>query len=213
MKSIRLLLLFGTIATLVGRTDAAAAGAVTRRGPDLLQFTTRNRIGGNEFGPNTAGTLQMQYTERGQTVRQSLQLNASGLESNSVVSITAAMGDSADVITAAHVPTDRRGRIRATYLTRVPAPNGISRIEPVPELLSPLTDVRAICVENSSGVVIGAGSIADADTFQYVVRRNLTPVDPNGTAAGSITLVANQRRVNFTLLPVAWSRRSIIFWS
>ena len=62
-----------------------------------------------------------------------------------------------------------------------------------------LTDVRFIGVENASTQLVAYAWIADAPQFAYLVKRNLTPNDTNG-AAGSISLIANQRRVNFRLL-------------
>jgi len=70
----------------------------------------------------------------------------------------------------------------------------------LPDALDPLTDVRAIGVENASTQTVASAWIADASHFQYLVKRNLTPEDTNGTAAGSISLIANPRHVNFRLL-------------
>jgi hypothetical protein len=70
----------------------------------------------------------------------------------------------------------------------------------VPEALSPLTEVGAICFEDSTGQVVGNAGVQDSQRFQLVVRRNLVPADPNGTAAGSINLVANQNRAMLMLL-------------
>jgi hypothetical protein len=52
-------------------------------------------------------------------------------------------------------------------------------------------------MEDTSGQLIATASVHEAYSFQYIVRRNLTPT---GTATGSMNLVANQRRVGFSLL-------------
>jgi hypothetical protein len=145
--------------------------------------------------------FQFQFVERGETVRETMVLRVSGLEADSTVSLTAAIGDDpANVVTAAILPTDRRGRLNMTFVTRDPPPIRSSRTPLVPELMSPLTDVGAICLEDSAGELIANAGVQDAFMFQYVVRRNLVPADDGGTAAGSINLTANQRRAALMLL-------------
>jgi hypothetical protein len=191
-----------TLSCLVFGNAAASAGSVTRRSPDSLYYLVRNNVGPTEFGPPTInGTFQFQFVERGETVRETMVLRVSGLETNSTVSLTAGIGDDpANVVTAAHLPTDRRGRVNMTFVTRNPPPARPSRTPLVPELMSPLTDVGAICMEDSTGQLIANAGVQDAFRFQYVVRRNLVPADAGGTAAGSISLTANQRRASLTLL-------------
>lgn len=191
-----------TLAWFVCTNTAAGSGSVTRRGPDSLHYLVRNNVAPTGAGSQTInGTFQMHFIERGEKVQESVVFRVAGLETNATVSLTAAVGDDpANVLTVAHLPTDKKGRLRMTFVTKSPAPARPSRIPPVPELLSPLTDVGALCFEDSHGQVVGNAGVQDATRFQYVVQRNLIPADAGGTAAGSISLVANQRRTNLTLV-------------
>jgi len=202
MKNTLHVLAWATVGWFVFSTTAEGAGSVTRRGPDSLHYLVRNNVGPMEFGPQTVnGTFQFHFDERGEKIRETLTLSVSGLETNATVSLTAGIGDDpANVVTAAHLPTDRKGRLRATFVTKVPAPARASRTPPVPELMSPLTDVGAICVEDSTGQLVANAGVQDAYKFQYIVKRNLVPADPGGTAAGSFSLTASQRRASFTLV-------------
>jgi len=187
---------------MVFPSSVTGAGSVTRRGPDSLHYSVRNNVAPTGSGAQTIkGTYQIQYVEQGDKIRETLVLRVAGMESNATVSLTAAFGpDPANVVSVAHLPTDKKGRLNMTFKTQTPAPARPSKIPPAPEVLSPLTDVGAICFENSSGQVVGNAGVQDSQNFQLIVRRNLVPADPNGTAAGSINLVANQNHATLTLL-------------
>jgi hypothetical protein len=202
MKILITLLTGTALAGSVFLPSAAAATSYTRRGPDALHYAIRNNVGPTEFGPPTIkGTMDFQYTQKGPVVRQKMALNISGLETNATVSLTAGIGDDpANVVTAAQLPTDSKGRLRAKFVSVEPAPARPGRTAPLPDLLQPLTEVGAICVEDSSGQLVANSGVQDAYRFQYVAKRNLKPEDSNGTAAGSVTLIANQKRAKLTLL-------------
>ena len=187
---------------MVFPNSVTGAGSVTRRGPDTLHYSVRNNVAPTGSGAQTIkGTYQIQYIETGEKVRETMVLRVAGMESNATVSLTAAVGpDPANVVSVAHLPTDKKGRLNMTFMTQSPAPARPSKIPPVPEALSPLTDVGAICFEDSAGQVVGNAGVQDSQQFQLIVRRNLVPADASGPAAGSINLVANQNRATLTLL-------------
>jgi len=186
----------GILVLLAFAQAAIADGPIVRRGPDALHYVVRNNVTPIEFGTDYIhGFFQIRYIKRGEKVQETLTLQVSGLETNATNSLTAGIGDDpANVHTVAHLPTDRRGRWNVTMMTKTPAPVRPGRRPPIPEMLSPLTQLGAICIENSSGQLIANGGVFDAYRFQYLIKRNLTPVDPEGTAAGWMTLTANERR-------------------
>jgi len=201
MKKLKWFFVCGMLSAFVFTSQAANGGSVTRRGSDVLHYLIRNTISPTDYGPYTTGSMRLQVNEQGQSRKESLLLTVAGLEPNASPTLTAVLGDDPDVVTVLHLTTDQRGRVRASYMSKVPAPARQPRgTEPMPDLLSPATDIRGICIENTSLQLVGFRWIRDTAAFQYIVKRNLTPADPGGTAAGSINLVANQRRVNFRLL-------------
>src|SRR5436190_24199253 len=125
MKNTIRVLTCATVGWMVFATSVTGAGSVTRRGPDSLHYFVRNNVAPTGSGSQTInGTFQLQYIERGETVRESLVFRVLGLESNSTVSLTAAIGpDPANVVTAAHFPTDKKGRLYMKFMTRSPAPS------------------------------------------------------------------------------------------
>lgn len=188
------------MAAALGAQSEAAAGdgkPVTRRGTAVLHYSTQNDLVATEHGSNTVGSLRLEFKEQGHSQKQSLRLRASGLDTNGAYGLIAALGDDTNVVRVADADADGKGRLRVSYLSKGQGNGGKN---PVPEALLPLTDVRSIGIENASTQTVAYAWIADAHRFQYLVKRNLTSEDTNGMAAGSISLIANHRRVHFRLL-------------
>jgi len=193
------LLTIGIVTIGVGLFEAHAANGkpVTRKGTSVLHYSTQNDLVATEHGSNVVGSLRLQFKEQGHSSKQSLRLNASGLETNSACGLIAVIGDDTNAVRVADADTDRKGRLRVSYMSKGQGNGGKN---PLPDALLPLTDVRSIGIENTSTQTVAYAWIADAHRFQYLVKRNLTPEDTNGLASGSISLIANHRRVHFRLL-------------
>jgi hypothetical protein len=198
MKQTLLLVLSGLIGVSSAWVDSAdAASPVTRRGTSVLHYMTRNTLVANEGGSNVVGQVRLQVNEQGGSSKQSLRVDVRGIGTNAPLRLIAVMGEDTNAVPVADLTSDHRGRVALTYSS-----NGQGRggRHPLPEGLSPLTDLRSIGVENASTQTVAYAWIADADRFKYLVKRNLTPEDTNGTAAGQISLIANERRTHFRLV-------------
>jgi len=187
------------IGAMVGMlVSTAQAGApVTRRGASVMHYMTRNALVATEAGSNVIGWLRLQHNEQGHSSKQSLRLLVRGLETNALYNLIAVVGDDTNAVPVASLTANRYGRSHLFYISHGQGRGGKN---PLPDELSPLTNVRSIGVENTSTQTVAYAWIADADRFQYIVKRNLTPEDTNGAAAGSVSLIANHRHVNFRLL-------------
>jgi hypothetical protein len=186
----------GAVVWAFGAT-AQAGGPVTRRGTSVMHYMTRNTLVATEAGSNVVGWLRLQHNEQGHSSKQSLRLHVIGLEANASYNLIAVVGDDTNAAPVASFTANRRGRSQLAYLSHGQGRGGKN---PLPNELNPLTDVRSVGVENVSTQTVAYAWIADAEKFQYIVKRNLTPEDMNGTAAGSVSLIANHRHVNFRLL-------------
>jgi hypothetical protein len=176
---------------------AQAGGPVTRRGTGVMHYMTQNTLVATEAGSNVVGWLRLQQNEQGHSSKQSLRLRVKGLETNAGYNLIAVVGDDTNAVPVASLTTDRHGRSQVSYMSLGQGHGGKN---PLPNELNPLTNVRSIGVENASTQTVAYAWIADAEKFQYIVKRNLTPEDTNGAAAGSVSLIANHRHVNFRLL-------------
>lgn len=203
MKKTQWLMFAGTVAafaTVV--SNAQADRPVTRRGTSVLHYTTRNTLVATDAGSNVVGSLRLEFKEQGHAQKQSLRLLANGLETNATYGLIAVVGDDTNAVSVTTLESDRAGRVRVFYMSTGQGHGGRN---PLPDLLSPLTDLRSIGLENASTQTVAYAWIAEADAFSYLLKRNLTPEDTNGTAAGSISLIANHHRVHFQLLAAGLS--------
>jgi hypothetical protein len=197
MKNTQWLMVTGFVAVLGTLVfDTQAGGPVTRRGTSVMHYMTRNTLVTTDAGSNVVGWLRLQHNEQGHASKQSLQLYVKGLETNAPYKLIAVVGDDTNAVAVADITADRRGRDHLSYVSRGQGHGGR---HPLPDALNPLTDVHSIGIENASTQTVAYAWIADAERFHYLVKRNLTPEDTNGTAAGSISLIANQRTVHFRL--------------
>jgi hypothetical protein len=184
--------------TLAG--DATAAGSVTRKGKNVTHILVQNELVSSDLSSNMVGTMRLQFNEQGEAVKQSLDLKFAGLEPDSTMGLTTVLGDDPSTIHVLNTETDSQGRVQLSFVSKAPRQQALrGKKQALPEILSPLSDVRAICVENSSGEVIGYAWNWNASNFKFISKRNLTPADPGGTAEGSISLTANPRRATFRL--------------
>ena len=173
--------------------EAPAAQPVTRRGTSVMHYMTRNELKAPDGSGPVLGTVRLQSNEQGHSAKEMLDIRLTGLESNSAFRLIAVMGDDTNAFVVGEFLTDSDGRAKLSFKSK----GGKS---PVPDSISPLTDLRALGIENAATQTVAHTRIADSGNFQYLVKRNLTPEDTNGTAAGSISLSANHNQVRFRLL-------------
>src|SRR6266516_114140 len=147
MKSLLWLVVVGMAAS--GALDAVAGDGqpVTRRGTSVLHYMTHNDLAATDVASNASGSLRLQFNEQGHARKQSFQLRIAGLETNSSYGLTALVGDDTNAAQVVTLITGRTGRARVSYLSRG---QGLSGRNPLPDGLAPLTDVRAVGVENGS---------------------------------------------------------------
>ncbi len=198
MKNTQWLIVIG-IVTAIGTLASTlhAGSSVTRRGTSVMHYMTRNALVTNDAGSNVVGWVRLQHNEQGNSSKQSLQLFVNGLETNAPYKLIATVGDYTNAIPVEEFSADGKGRVRLNYMTRG---QGNGHKNPPPEELIPLTGVHSLGIENSSTQTVAYAWMADAERYQVLVKRNLTAEDTNGTAAGSISLIANQNKVNFRML-------------
>lgn len=187
----------GALLMTVLGVDAPAAQPVTRRGTSVMHYMTRSELVSTNSSNVVVGTVRLQSNEQGHSAKQMLDIRLVRLETNAMFRLLAVMGDDTNAFVVGDFSTSRNGRARLSYMTKN---NGKGGKAPVPESISPLTDLRALGIENAATQTLAHVWIADSERFQYLVKRNLTPEDETGPAAGSISLIANHQRTKFRLL-------------
>jgi len=185
--------LTGVVLTAVLSPDVRAEKPVTRKGTSVMHYMTRNELKAPDGSGPVLGTVRLQSNEQGHSSKEMLDIRLTGLETNSAFRLIAVMGDDTNAFVVGEFSADSDGRAKLSFKSK----GGKS---PVPDSISPLTDLRALGIENAATQTVAHTWIADSGDFQYLVKRNLTPEDSDGTAVGSISLGANPDQVHFRLL-------------
>lgn len=193
MQKFKQLVLWGIATTLAISAVAADGGPVTRRGSSVLHYMTRTVVSAPDTAPGASGTLRLQEKAQGNSSKQTLDLSVSGLVPGDTYTLAAVVGEDPASVAVSTVTANSRGTARVSY-------SGKGKKAVLPELLDPLSAVRAISLVDSNDQTVAYAWIADSAVYQYQVKRNLTPADAEGTAAGSISLKASADHVNFKLL-------------
>jgi len=197
MKRIKPIVLWGVVASLAAA--AIAAVPVTRHGTSVLHYMTRNALVSTPIASNATGGLRLQYNTQGNSLKQMFQLNVAGLGSNTSYSLFALSGDALLSVPVATFTTDRQGKARVSYMARGSLNGHGHSKNSLPAGLDPLTDLHVLSIVDADTKVVASATIDLADSFQYLVKRNLT-VDNASGAAGSISLIGSAGHVSFRLL-------------
>jgi hypothetical protein len=177
--------------------EVRAEKPVTRRGTAVMHYMTRNELRTTNDVPVVLGSVRVQVNEQGRSSKQMLDIRVGSLEANTNYNLIALMRDGTNTFVVRDFDSNDDGRAKLSYMSKGQGKGGKN---PVPESLQPLTDLRAVEIHNAATQTVAFAWIADATRFQYLIKRNLTPEDTNGPAAGSISLIANHKKVSFRLL-------------
>jgi hypothetical protein len=173
-------------------TNDPVSGPFVRSGTSVLHYLNRTPL----LGTTASGNVRLQLNEQGGSSLQKLDLNATGLQSNSTYLLIAVYGDDANTNAVGTVTSDKHGRVKVSAHKG----NGNGG-DPLPAGLDPVTDIHGLGLAELAGTEAIVWSVINTSTnFQYLVERNLTQQDTNATPEGSIGLEANATSVNFHLL-------------
>jgi hypothetical protein len=197
MKRNYLILCGAVMATTVFTFETDAKPPVTRRGTSVSHYQTRNNLEGTVVGPTAAGTLRLQSNVQGKSAKESFRLRVTGLTATNTYQLLSITGEDTNSIPVGEFTTDRKGRATVSFSKKG---NGNGKNNNLPAELDPLINLRAVGVANSSNETVVVTWINTSTSYQYLVKRNLTSSDTDGTAAGSISLIANAARTKFKLL-------------
>jgi hypothetical protein len=176
----------------------ARGASATNSGPGTLHYVTHNNL--TNSLSNVVATLKLDYYDKGNGILQKLDIAATNLAPRTTYSLIAALGDDPLPVIVAPVTTDKKGKLRISYLD---LPNGGgsggNTNKALPAAINPLLAMRGLGLADVSGQTVAFAWLATPTLCTYQVKRNLTRVDPFGTAAGSIDLRSNITGANFKL--------------
>jgi hypothetical protein len=173
-------------------------GLVVNAGSSVLHYMTTTPLPATGVAPDVTALLRLQFKKQGRSLLQKFDLTVTSLEPNTEYALVAAAGEETTLSPVATFRSDKQGQARVFYMKQGEGQG--SGKKSLPSALDPLTDVRTVGLQDGALQVVALGSINASPNFQYLVKRNLTPADMNGTPQGSIRLKANAEGTSFRLL-------------
>lgn len=173
-------------------------GPFLRRGTSLLHYTTRTPFAVTDAGAGMNAAVNLDVKEQGNAAKQRFDVMVTGLSPNTTYVLIAMRGDEADASAIGTFISDRQGR---AHVSSTKQANSHAKVKgSAVANLFPVTNIRAVGIQDEAAQTLGLASIDASPSFHYLVKRNLTPADPNGTAGGSISLEADGQGLRFRLL-------------
>ena len=193
--------LLAAIIVALAVTGIARAGTATNSGPNKFHYVAQTGLTNKHAATNGVGSLRLDYYDQGgKSLVQKFDLTVSNLSSLQLYSLFAALGDDPAQVEVSTFTSDKRGKVRLSFLdvlnaNGTPGPTN----KPMPALLNPLLAVHWIGIIRDQTQTVAYAWLDTASLFQYQAKRNLTRVDPFATAAGSIDLRGNGAGANLKL--------------
>jgi hypothetical protein len=174
---------------LAALTFASVASA-QNYGTDVLHLDRRALMTGS-LEQDAAGFVAASYKAQGKTEHQSLKIELSGLDTNSIYLLGALMGDDTNVVDIAPIEVDAQGDASINYQTNG---NGKSK-NPLPTELNPVSAIREVVVLNTNLETVLTAELNDPDFLQYLVKRNLS----TGNVKAMLQIKATTEKLQFRL--------------
>ena len=170
------------------------------RGTDILHLSLRASMSNTGLEPDATGNVSLSQNEQGNANNQRLSISASGLETNNTYLLFAALGDDTNLVFISDFDTDDHGDASLQYV-------GIGSVNKTgngngqgngnghghgqgkghghgpglgllsSSLLNPLSDIREIGIFNGSTQAVLTADLPVPDSFQYLVKRDLSAND------------------------------------
>ena len=189
-------LLTGSIALAVVTLAVNSPGTQQKRGTDILHYFLRTTMSNEGAGNDATGSIDARQNKQGNANNQNLDINVKGLDNNTTYQLMALLDADTNLTKVAEFGTDAKGRAALRY-RRLGNGHGLGHGKsPLPDLLNPVSLVRALAICNSSTQAVLTADLTSPDKLQYLVKRDLTA----NAVTASLRINSNQRRTQFKLL-------------
>ena len=170
-------------------TRAAAAPTTT------LSYSFSTVFKNSGIAPAIAGKLTGKFKRVGTVNNQQLAISLTNLTPSTTFQIVALLGSDTGATPVASFTSDAKGKFKLTYLKK---DGSVIHGTLLPDVLSPLINVRELDIAGSAGVLL-RGGIAHPDTFSYQFKGPLTNTGAVPAATASLQLRGTQKTTQFGL--------------
>lgn len=195
MKTITKSLLVAGIAALALTTVSAKSG----HGTDILHLFMSEDMSDTGIEPSASGSVKVMQVTQGNANNQKLDIAVSGLSSNTVYSLAAALGGDTNVVAIANTSftTDANGNAAIHYRKLGNGHGGGRNSSALPLDLTPVSNIRELDVVNGTNAVVLSADFTSPSQLQFLVKRWLS--NSNGVS-GTLRIQATANQAQFQLM-------------
>jgi hypothetical protein len=170
-----------------------------RHGTDILHFFVRAGMSNEGIVTNATGKVEVDQNQQGHANNQRLILVINHLAASTSYELLATLGDDTNATSVAEFSTDDQGRAALNY-RRVGSGHGGGLghgKQALPDVLNPVSDIRALAVaETNGGPIVLSADLTAPDKLQYLIKRNLSTNNIDGTLFIKATTSQTQFRLS-----------------
>ena len=190
------LLLTGTIILAAVTLAANSPGTFHKRGTDILHYFARKAMSNEGVVADAAGSIYARQNKQGNANNQNLDITVKGLDVTATYQLWALLDEDTNLTKVAEFSTDASGRAALYYRQRGNG-QGLGRGKsPLPDVLNPVSLVRALGIFNSSTQAVLTADMTAPDKLQYLIKRDLSTT----AVSASLRIKSNLRQTQFKLL-------------
>ena len=210
MKNIRASLLAACSVLGVWGAGALPAPANALQ-PNRVQYSADQFMTTTGIEAEATGRVQVFLKQQGTSDHQRLRLLAGGLDRRTPYTLLAQIGDDTNFVTVSTFTTTPAGTASVLYLQ-----NGVSKTvrkkrHALPELLTSLTEVRALTVANTNGEAVLTVNLHASESMRFELSSVFSNSGSDTDAIGCLAVSSQAGHVQFRLFAAGQSS-AFSFW-
>lgn len=195
--------------TLVAFFLGATSGAQAAPGePSMIRYFVQETFTATAVDPDATGSVQAVVKRDGKVDRRRLRVAMAQLNPSASYTLLAQMGDEPNLFAVTNFTTTPAGRggvlyIQNRVLNRPVAPRSTRRS--LPEMIAPVTRVRAIAIANANDEIVLTASLHDSPSMNFEMATVLENTGHDLQVVGCVAVACNNGGVQFRLLATGQS--------
>lgn len=189
--------------TLAALLASAVMAHAHPNGPNLIHYSVNESMTASGVDADATGRVQAFVKQKGDSDHQRLRVHVAGLDPRTTYTLLAQIGDDPNLVVVTSFTTGAAGKGNVLY--NHGAKTNVNHA--LPEVLNPLTDVRAFAVANGNGDIVLSVNLHESASMNFELASvfNNTGNDPQ--AIGCVAVACQSGVVQFRLLAAGQSSR------
>jgi len=187
-----------TLGILAVLLAGALIAQASPNGPTSVRYTVESAMTSSDVGADASGRVQAYSKKVGSSDHYRLRLNAAGLAPKTTYTVLAQIGSDPYFVAVTNFTTGSHGSGRVVYLNSS-ARSGTASRRALPQVLNPVSTVRAIAVADSDGQVVLSTDLHQAESMRFEIASVFENTGNDAAAIGCVAIACQGGGVQFRL--------------